>query len=90
LHWAKRLQFTSEEKDGERAWLDLRELGQRWLARRIEQQSAAIALDRTRFFARMPPLIHGEPIDEESIARRGAGVRLGRSERLRHDRQLWR
>jgi hypothetical protein len=40
LHWAKRLELTREKKEGDRPWLDLSERGQRWLARRVEEQYA--------------------------------------------------
>ncbi len=40
LHWAKRLQLTTEKKEGDHRWLDLSATGRRWLARRIEEQYA--------------------------------------------------
>jgi hypothetical protein len=42
LHWAKRHQLTGEKKEGDRLWLDLTESGRHWLARRGEEQYAAI------------------------------------------------
>jgi hypothetical protein len=42
LHWAKRLELTGKKKEGDRLWLDLTEHGRHWLARRSEEQYAAI------------------------------------------------
>lgn len=42
LYWAKRLQLTHEQKEGDRLWLDLTEAGRSWLTRRIEDQYAFI------------------------------------------------
>jgi hypothetical protein len=42
LHWAKRLQFVEEWREGDQGWLALGPAGQKWLKGGIQEQYAAV------------------------------------------------